>query len=277
MILPEFANKIAVITGAASGLGLAISKILVDSGCRVILLDNNQESLFAAMKELGEGAEGKIADVTNFEIIRKIVNEIADKYGTIDYFFNNAGIALLGEVRDISIEDWNSILAVDLHGVVNGVAAAYPIMLRQKSGHIVNISSIDGLIPAVMLIPYTTAKFGVVGLSHSLRIEAKRLGVKVTVACPNLVNTAIWSNSKVKGCKLQTPKDFLKLFGCSQQKLQDADKAALIILKGVLKNKATILNDCGSRLLWWFYRLCPTLWMWVYDTLIMQKLRSVRK
>lgn len=276
MILQEFANKIAVVTGAASGLGLAISKILINSKCKVILIDTNQQSLESIIQEFGEGAEGKIADVTNFDLISKIVEETIKKHGKLDYFFNNAAITIMGEVRDITIEDWNKVLSVNLNGVVNGVAAAYPIMIKQKFGHIVNISSLTGVTPAVMLIPYTTSKFGIVGLSHSLRMEAKQWGVKVSVACPNLINTPIWTNSKVIGSQAQKPKDFLPLFR-PLPKLFDVDKAAKIILKGVLKNKATILNDFYSRVLWWGYRMSPTFWMWVYDLTITQKFRSLRK
>jgi short-subunit dehydrogenase len=159
---------------------------------------------------------------------------------------------------------------------VNGVVAAYPIMVQQKSGHIVNISSIAGITPAVMLVPYSASKYGVVGLSHSLRMEAKGLGVKVSVACPNFINTPIWTTSKVLGSKAKTPKDFLKIFQWSP-KLLDVDKAATIILKGVLKNKMTILNDFHSRMLWWNYRISPSFWMWMNDVYIMKKFRSMRK
>lgn len=275
MVLQGFEKTTAIVTGAASGIGKAISKILVESGCSAILIDKNEEALLQAVKELGSSAEGRVADVTHYEAIKKIVEETVKVHGRLDYIFNNAAITIMGEVRDIAIEDWYEVIAVDLNGLVNGVVAAYSAMIKQKSGHIVNISSITGITPTAMLIPYCASKFGVVGLSHSLRMEAKGLGVKVSVACPNLINTPIWTQAKVFGSKAKSPKDFLKLFG-ARTHLLDVDKAAEIILKGVLKNKATILNDFTSRLLWWGYRLSPSVWMWLYDKCLMKKFRSVR-
>jgi NADP-dependent 3-hydroxy acid dehydrogenase YdfG len=272
----DFANCVTIITGAASGLGRAMSKLLVESGSRVILIDKNREALTQAMEGLKQKAEAKVADVTDFSAIKNIVSETVRKYGKLDYFFNNASVAVMGEARDIAIEDWNKIIDIDLKGTVNGVLAAYPVMIEQKSGHIVNISSIAGITPAVMLVPYAAAKYGIVGLSHSLRMEARELGVKVSVACPNFINTPIWTNTQVVGSTLKTPKDFLKIFRPSP-KLLDADIAAKIILKGVLKNKMTILNDFQSRLLWWNYRFTPSFWMWLNDVYIMKKFRALRK
>lgn len=264
-----------MVTGAASGLGFAICKLLIGSGCTVICIDKDQEALTRALRECGSRAEGLVGDVTNFTRLQAIIREIEEKHGRIDYFFNNAGIVVMGEARDITIEDWNAVLDVDLHGTINGVAAVYPLMVRQKSGHIVNISSITGITPAMMLLPYVTAKYGIVGLSHSLRMEAKRLGINVSVACPSFINTPIWTRSKVCGSKAVTPVEFLTLFW--SQPLLPAEQAAKIILKGVMKNKATILNDFLSRLFWWSYRISPTLWMWLYEALFANRFRCLRK
>jgi short-subunit dehydrogenase len=276
MTLSSFSNKTVIVTGAASGLGKALSKILVASGSKVVMVDKNQESLALGVKELGDKAEGKIADVTDFEAIKKVVDETVEKYGTLDYFFNNAGIVIVGEVRDIDIKDWNEVLAIDLHGVVNGVAAAYPVMVQQGSGHIVNIASVAGLIPLVIEIPYVTSKTAVVALSHSLRMEAKRLGVKVSVVCPGSMDTPIWTNSKVIGTKFQTAKELFSLVSWLP-KFLNVDKAAEIVLKGVLNNKATIFTDFSSRVFWWCYKISPTLYMRVNEALIMKKFRTVRK
>jgi NADP-dependent 3-hydroxy acid dehydrogenase YdfG len=166
----KFASSVAIITGAASGIGRAMSKILIDSGSTVILVDKNQAALAEVLAELGDKAEAHLADVTDFEAIKNIVSKTVEKHGKLDYFFNNASIAILGEARDLALDDWNALIDIDLKGTVNGVLAAYPVMIGQKSGHIVNISSIAGITPAVMLVPYSLAKHGVVGLSHSLRM-----------------------------------------------------------------------------------------------------------
>jgi NAD(P)-dependent dehydrogenase (short-subunit alcohol dehydrogenase family) len=276
MTFQKFAHKIAIVTGAASGLGLAISNLLIDFGCKVIAIDKDRVSLESVARKLGNKVEGRIADVTDFDSMSKIVNETIERHGRLNYFFNNAAIAILGEVQDITIEDWNQVISVNLNGVVNGIAAAYPVMVKQKFGHIVNISSLTGITPAVMLIPYTTSKFGIVGLSHSLRMEAKYQGIKVSVACPNLINTPLWTNSRVVKSQARSPKDLLELFK-PLPKLVCANKVAKTILKGVVRNKATILTDFYSRALWWGYRMSPTLWMWGYDLLVAKKFRSLRK
>ncbi len=276
MNFDKFKEKVIVITGAASGLGRAMSTHLTELGSTVVLVDQNKEALDITIKALNKNAVAKHIDVTDFQAMKEVVSDTVKEYGRLDYFFNNASIALLGEARDLSPEEWNKIIDVDLKGCVNGVLAAYPVMVKQKSGHIVNVSSITGITPAVMLVPYAASKYGVVGLSHSLRMEAKALGVKVSVACPNFIKTPIWTTSVVKRSKMRTPKDFLKIFHFSP-KLLEPDEAARIILKGVLKNKMTILNDFHSRLLWWSYRISPVFWMWINDIYVMRMYRSMRK
>jgi len=275
MIFREFANKSVLITGGASGLGKALGKVLVASLANVILLDNDQKALQTTLEELGRNVIGKVVDVTNFSLVQQAVLDAKARFGSLDYIFNNAAITLMGEVRDMTIEDWDNVLNVDLKGVVNGVVASYALMCEQQSGHIVNISSIAGITPAVMTIPYTVSKFGVVGLSHSLRLEAKALGVKVSVACPNLINTSIWLKAKVLASQVNLAGEFLPLF--PHPPLIDPENAANIILKGVVKNKATILNGGTSRFVWWSYRFFPTIWMWVYDQFIMKKFRALRR
>lgn len=266
-----FSGSVAIVTGAASGLGLALSRLLHAAGCKVILADIDSEALMR--QKCGQAA---VVDVSNFTELQHLVQETVRKYGRLDYFFNNAATTILGEVRDLTIDDWNKILSVNLHGVVHGVQAAYPVMIAQKSGHIVNISSLTGITPSIMVIPYSTAKYGIVGLSHSLRMEAKQWGVKVSVACPSLINTPIWTSSQVRASTAKRPLDYLALF-TPKPKLIHPEQAAKAILKGVLKNKATIISDNYSLYLWWTYRLCPTLWMWFYDYVITKKFRTLRK
>ncbi len=276
MSFTQFADKVAIVTGAASGLGFALSKRLADSGSRVICIDTCQHTLSLLLKELGNKAEGIAVDVTNFRDLNKAIGDIAATHGKIDYFFNNASTLSIGAAKDISIEDWNEILSVNLHGAVNATASIYPLMIQQKSGHIVNISSLNGIIPAMMLAPYVTSKYGVIGLSHALRMEAKWLGIKVSAACPNLLNTPIWIHSKITATDAERADEFLHL-SAWPQRLMDVDLAAQLILKGTLKNKATILNDTLSHFLWMIYRISPTFWMWAYNHLMRHRLAYFKK
>lgn len=269
-----YKNKVCIVTGAASGIGKAVAELLLSFGAIVILIDKNEE-LLLQQTQLGMQAKLKICDVTDAKQVNEVVDYVLNEYGRIDYVFNNAGITILGEVRDIGLEDWNKVLSVDINGVVNGVMAAYPIMVKQGFGHIVNTSSMAGFVPIVIEAPYVAAKYAVVGLSHSLRMEGKKLGVKVSVVCPGGVNTPIMLNSKIIGSQAQQPIDLLKAMPWFP-KLITPEKAAKIILKGVAKNKATILTNFSSRLCWYCYRLWPNLWMWFYEAYTMKKFRAMR-
>jgi NAD(P)-dependent dehydrogenase (short-subunit alcohol dehydrogenase family) len=271
-----FRGKVAIVTGGASGIGKALGRALSRSGATVTLIDKDEEALLAAVKELGNAVEGKTADVTDFESVKRVVDDVFETYGRLDHLFNNAGTIIIGEARDISIEDWREVIGVNLMGVVNGVAAAYPGMVRRKSGHIINVASMVGLMPVGMQAPYTASKFGVVGLSHALRVEGRQLGVKVSVVCPACVDTPIWRKAKVVGSTVKTPNGFLDLSPW-WPKFLDADAEAEIILKGVMKNKATIEHDRAWHLLWWLYRLFPKVYLWVQDITVMKQARAVRK
>jgi NAD(P)-dependent dehydrogenase (short-subunit alcohol dehydrogenase family) len=271
----SFRGKVAIVTGGASGIGKALGSALSRSGATVTLIDKDEEALLATVKELGNAVEGKTADVTDFESVKRVVDEVLEKYGKLDHLFNNAGTIIIGEVRDISIEDWREVIGVNLMGVVNGVAAAYPEMVRQKSGHIVNVASMAGLMPLGMQAAYTASKFGVVGLSHALRVEGGQLGVKVSVVCPPCIDTPIWTKAKVVGSTVKTPKGFVALSPW-WPKFLDADTEAEIILKGVIKNKATIEDDLAWHLMWLLYRLLPRVYLWVEDITVMKQARAVR-
>ena len=123
-------------------------------------------------------------DVTDAVAVQRLVDGTVAREGRLDLLFNNAGIAVFADARDTSLEDWNRLIDVNLRGVVHGVAAAYPLMVRQGSGHIVNTASAAGLLPSPANIAYAATKHAVVGLSLTLRAEAVHHGVGVSVICP---------------------------------------------------------------------------------------------
>ena len=151
--------------------------------------------------ERGPGAAtAAVVDVRDASGFQKLVDDTAAEHGRLDYLFNNAGIGIAGEERDVSLEDWNTVLDVDLHGVVHGVRAAYALMVKQGHGHIVNTASLAGLLPSPGLVPYAMTKHGVVGLSLSLRAEAAEHGVRVTAVCPGVVDTPILTRAARMTC-----------------------------------------------------------------------------
>lgn len=261
-----FKDKIVIITGGASGIGRALGNELARRGSYVVLADINESLLLKTLTDIKKSdkkPESVVVDVSKFEEVKKLVDETVSKHGRIDYLFNNAGIVIAGEARDCQYEDWQKVINVNLYGVVNGVVAAYPIMVKQGFGHIVNTASAAGLIPAVGEISYTTSKYGVVGLSNALRIEGADLGVKVSVVCPGFIDTPILENPK--SIKL----DYKKLSELYPPKMPPED-CAEIILKGVYKNKAIIVATSAAKIAWFLQRLSPALVRWLAG-------RSVRK
>ncbi len=172
--------------------------------------------------------------------------------------FNNAGVGLAGQTEKMPVEDWNHLLDINLRGVVSGVTAAYPIMVEQGFGHIVNTASIAGLMPFLGIVAYAASKHAVVGLSMSLRLESLDHGVQVSAVCPGYIKTRIIEDSK--------------LIGVNREKLMDKlpgwigispDKCARRILKGVRRRKAIFTVTVFARVVWWLMRLSPNLVIWL--------------
>jgi NAD(P)-dependent dehydrogenase (short-subunit alcohol dehydrogenase family) len=267
-----FRDKIAIVTGGASGIGRAVSEALAERGAAAVVVADldatGAESVAHGIRARGGRAQAVGLDVCDAAAFQRLVDEAAADHGRLDYLFNNAGIGIAGEERDVSLEDWNRVLAVDLHGIVHGVRAAYALMVKQGSGHIVNTASLQGLVPGPGAASYVAAKYAVVGLSHTLRAEGARLGVKVSVVCPGLIDTAILVNSPIRG-----PGDREKLRSLIPTPMP-ADRCAAAILRGVAKNRATIVVTAHAKALWWLARLSPDAAIW-FATLAIEHMRKV--
>lgn len=256
-----YQGRTAIVTGGASGIGRALGTRLAELGATVVLADIDGAAAERVAEELGGAAEGRALDVTDADAVKALVDDVADRHGTIDYLFNNAGVSLGGPTHEMTIEHWDRVLDVNLRGVVNGVVAAYPRMIEQGHGHIVNTSSGAGLSPPPFLTAYSTTKFGVVGLSRALRPEAALHGVKVSVFCPGPVDTPLLDVSGPPGLPPTsaheiTGRDFLAIVG---QKPVPADGVAHRALELVARNKAIIVVPASAKTLWYVDRWCPPL------------------
>ena len=167
--------------------------------------------------------------------------------------FNNAGVGLAGELRHIKLADWQRIIDTNLWGVIHGVHATYPVMLRQGLGQIVNISSASGLVPRPGMVPYATSKYAVVGLSTSLRIETANAGVRVNVVCPFNVTTSIFSNAVYRNVNGHA------LVADNPIPWVSVERCVKTLLKGVRRNRAIITMPLYAQLEWWVYHVCPPL------------------
>lgn len=244
----SLAEKVAIVTGGGSGIGEAVSRELARRGARVVVADVNSgdaERVAAAIADSGGQATARGVDVSKEPDIRGLVEETASAYGRLDYQFNNAGIAIGGDARDLTLGQWRRVLDVDLYGVLYGALAAYPIMVEQGFGHIVNTSSGAGLVPTPLNAPYCTAKHGVVGLSLSLRLEGADLGVRVSVVCPGYVRTPIFDTAVAVGM----PRELVNR-PPGRIKMIEAAQAARVILDGVTHNQAVIAFPRYIRRAW---------------------------
>lgn len=251
-----FDGAIAVVTGAGSGIGRGLALELARRGAVVVCADINAataEETANAARIGGGRASAAALDVADRTAVAELVAEVVRLNGRLDYLFNNAGIAVGGDARDIAHEQWKRIVDVNLWGVVHGVEAAYPLMCARGAGHIVNTASVAGLVPFVPMTPYAMTKHAVVGLTLSLRAEAHALGVKVSAICPAFIETGIFGAAHVAKADGEKATRELLLF-----KPLATDDAVRRILRGVERNRALIVFPFYAHLLWWTQRLCST-------------------
>ena len=251
-----FKDKIAIVTGGASGIGAALARELGRRGAVVVLADVQIDAALGVAAKItasGGRAAAQYLDVTDGEAVQRLVARVAAEQGRLDYMFNNAGIAIVGEFRDLPAADWKRILDINVNGVFAGTAAAYALMIRQGAGHIVNTASVAGLVPAPGLAAYCASKHAVVGLSTSLRAEAAEYGVKVSAVCPGFIRTPIL-DSKMVGLPKESK---------SQARVQEMAMApeacAAQVLAGVAKNRAIIPITGHAKVMWGMNRYLPAL------------------
>ncbi|MBL0212228.1 MAG: SDR family NAD(P)-dependent oxidoreductase [Holophagaceae bacterium] len=195
--MDDLKDKVAVITGGAEGIGRAIAIRAAREGMKLVLADINADSLAITVAELeGQGAEaiGIPADVSNFDEVEALANAAFTRFHRVHLLVNNAGVALCKPAWAVSVEDWDWVLGVNLHGVIHGLQAFVPRMISDgEEGRIINTSSAAGLLATPGFAAYSVSKHGVVALSevlhHDLALRESRL--KVSVLCPAWVKTRI--------------------------------------------------------------------------------------
>ena len=250
-------NAVAVITGAGSGIGRGLTLLLAKRGMTVIASDLNEtraDETRELAKDLAGQVESEALDVTDAEAVDRMIRGAHARHGRIDYLFNNAGIAVAGEVQNVSLEDWRNVLDVNLNGVVHGVVSAYGIMVEQGFGHIINTASIEGLAPFPGTVSYVASKHAVVGLSTALRAEGADLGVRVSAVCPGLILTRIFEDSKMVGLNREEMLEALP-----ERMGVTPDECARRIMKGVDKNRPIIPITGFAWILWILMRMSPSL------------------
>ena len=193
-------GKGAVVTGGASGIGLATAKVLASKGAKVVLADIEQDALDRAVREVqaqGAEAHGVVCDVRSLEAVQAMADAAFDALGKVHVVFNNAGIAVGGPILDMTHDDWRWTIDVDLWGPIHGVEAFLPRIVEQgEGGHILFTASFAGLVPNSGLGPYCVAKYGVVALAEVLYRELREHEIGVSVLCPMRVGTNIGNSER---------------------------------------------------------------------------------
>ena len=256
----DFDGAIAILTGGARGIGRAVAEEMARRGAVTVVADLDAEkadTVVTAIRDAGGKARSAQLDVTDAGAFGRLVERTVDEHGRLDYLFNNAGIGVSGEVRDLPAGAWDRVIDVNLRGVIHGIEAAYPRMIEQGSGHIFNTACIAGLVPFPMTAAYCASKHAIVALSTALRAEAAPHGVKVSVVCPGTVDTGLFDHIEYFRV------DKRAIMAGLSMTLLPVDRCARAILKGVRRNRAIITVTMHARVIWWLYRLAPRAFLWL--------------
>ncbi|WP_454787993.1 SDR family NAD(P)-dependent oxidoreductase [Mycolicibacterium lutetiense] len=256
-------GKIAVITGGASGIGAALATRLAGGGAQVWIADRQTDAaqdLAGRLTARGGTAHAIELDVRDCAAFERVAAEIAERSGRIDYLFNNAGIGVAGEVDSYTLDDWNDVFDVNLRGVVHGIQAVYPIMIRQHSGHIVNTASMAGLMTGAGQASYAATKHAVVSISRTLRVEGERHNVLVSALCPGVIRTPILAGGKFGRIKAPVVSDeeYIKKVW-EPLRPMDPDVFANRVVRAVERGDAVIIVPAWWKMFWYLERLSPRL------------------
>jgi NADP-dependent 3-hydroxy acid dehydrogenase YdfG len=185
-------NKVVVITGASSGIGEATARLLAANGARVVLGARRTERLqqiATAIRAAGGSAEYKAVDVARLEDVQALVRHAQQKFGRIDVMFNNAGVMLLAPLHNLKTDEWERMVDINIKGVLNGIAAALPVMEAQGSGHIINTASTGAYSTGPGCGVYCATKYAVRAITEGLRQETDKL--RVTLLSPGVTETEL--------------------------------------------------------------------------------------
>jgi NAD(P)-dependent dehydrogenase (short-subunit alcohol dehydrogenase family) len=239
--LQKFHGRTAVITGAGSGIGRALALELSRVGACLALSDVNERDVeYTAQRCRARGSDARayVVDVSDRDAVFAHAEQVMRDFGGVALLINNAGVAMTGRVQDTSIDDFRWLMEIDFYGVLHGSQAFLPHLIASGDGHLVNVSSVFGLIAVPKQAPYNAAKFAVRGLTEALRLEMATENKPVTVSCvhPGGIRTNIARSARSAP---ELKDDLSKTF--DKMAFTSPDRAAQVILRGTVKGKPRIL------------------------------------
>lgn len=261
--MKDFRNKVAAITGAGSGMGRSLAVNLANRGCHVALSDINEKGLaetVALLKGTGVKVTSQKLDVSDKDAVFAWADQVAKDHGKVNLIFNNAGVALGSAVDGGSYEDLEWIMNINFWGVVHGTKAFLPYLKDSGDGHVINTSSVFGLMGVPSQSAYNASKFAVRGFTEALRQELEMAGVNVSATSvhPGGIKTNIARAARMDksvtnlGLSTNSTEKFEKLFSTT------ADDAAAVIIKGVEKNQRRVLIGKDAVAIDLMVRLFPS-------------------
>ncbi|MFJ9855623.1 SDR family NAD(P)-dependent oxidoreductase [Streptomyces sp. NPDC101150] len=245
-------GSVAIVTGGASGIGQALCHALAERGVLAISAD-------LTPAPAGPLRESVILDVTDAQAVHDTYHDIFDRHGRLDAVFSNAGIAVCGTAEELDLRHYQHAMDINFHGVLNSVQAAYPLMIRQRHGHIINTASIAGLTAFGGLGPYTASKHAVIGLTMGLRAEAARHNIRVSALCPSLVDTPLLTRLNPDLPATRLSRIGPALLDRLHPRPYPPDRLARYTLRRLRGNPAVIIAPFRARVVAAFARHTPAL------------------
>jgi len=260
----ELKGKVAVVTGAASGIGRSLALQLASEGCSLSITDINSEGLLETAEIAGNNAvkiSTEVVDAADRDQVYAFAEKVVSQHGRVDIVINNAGVSLRGSIEEVSDEEFEWLMGINFWGVVYGSKAFLPYLKQQSEANLVNISSVHGLFTNPGVGPYCSSKFGVRGFTMTLCQELKDSPVRVSCVHPGGIKTNIVKNAREAAASIpeksleEAQEDFDKTIARIS-----ADKAAKIIIRGIRKNKARILVGSDAYVFDFLTRYFPSYW-----------------
>jgi NAD(P)-dependent dehydrogenase (short-subunit alcohol dehydrogenase family) len=269
-------DTVAVVTGAGSGIGRALALRLSREGSPVAIADVNKADLAETARRVsaaGGQVSTHIVDVSDAERVAAFAQEVVLSHGRANLLINNAGVALLGTVDELSLTDIEWLMGVNFWGVVYGIKHFLPILRKQSSAHIVNISSLFGLIGFPGQSAYCASKFAVRGFTETLRHELAESNVRVSSVHPGGIKTNIARNARV-GASADLAKRQIAIADFDKLSPTTPEMAAERIVRGILRDEARILIGGDATLMDRIQRLFPQSYWKLIGRLIEQGLHK---
>ena len=256
-------GRVALVTGAASGIGRATALALAGEGAQLVLADINAEAVAETAREIDAVSRCLLAervDVSDREAVAAFAERVHRDLPGVDVLVNNAGVYLTGTLLDLSLEDWDWCLSTNLWGVIHMAHFFVPGMVeRGAGGHIVNVSSMYGYWPSPGVIGYLTAKFGVFGFSEALREDLRGHGIGVSTVCPGVVRTNLLKTMRLRNDGGPEEKARERLEETYRRRDYGPEHVARAIVKAIRSNRKIVIVSPEARIMYQIERFCPPL------------------